>query len=139
MLNDSYRSHGVRTASLEDIAAHAREWLFEAAAHLWRAEPCGETPLFPERMSIHGEKDSCPHRLFVQARHVYSYCELGRLGWRARLRIGSDGAHKLVIKNKSFSYCVNYLQPFQCARPSPDSRCARKATALQPCTSAFVT
>ena len=24
---------------------------------------------------------SCPHRLFVQARHVYSYCELGRLGW----------------------------------------------------------
>ena len=68
-------------ASLDDVAAHAREWLFEAAAHLWRAELDGETPLFPERLSIHGEKDVCPHRLFVQARHVFSYCELGRLGW----------------------------------------------------------
>ena len=59
----------------------AHDWLFEAAAHLWRAEPDGETPLFPERTSIHGERDSCPHRLFVQARHAFSYCELGRLGW----------------------------------------------------------
>jgi mannose/cellobiose epimerase-like protein (N-acyl-D-glucosamine 2-epimerase family) len=67
--------------SLDNVAGHAREWLFEAAAHLWRAEPDGETPLFPERLSIHGEKDACPHRLFVQARHVFSYCELGRLGW----------------------------------------------------------
>lgn len=67
--------------SLEAIAAHAREWLFEAAGHLWRAELDGETPLFPERLSVRGERDACPHRLFVQARHVFSYCELGRLGW----------------------------------------------------------
>jgi len=73
-------------ASLETIAAHAEEWLFEAAAHLWRAELKGETPLFPERLSIHGEKDACPHRLFVQARHVFSYCELGRLGWKGPWR-----------------------------------------------------
>jgi len=81
VVNYSYAPHGARTGSLKDIAAHARDWLFGAAAHLWRAEPDSETPLFPERMSIHGERDSCPHRLFVQARHVFSYCELGRLGW----------------------------------------------------------
>ncbi len=68
-------------ASLEAIAGHAQEWLFEAAGHLWRAELDSATPLFPERLSIHGEKHVCPHRLFVQARHVFSYCELGRLGW----------------------------------------------------------
>ena len=49
--------------------------------YLWKAEPGADVPLFPERLSIHGEKDVCPHRLFVQARHVFSYCELGRLGW----------------------------------------------------------
>ena len=73
-------------ASLETIAAHAREWLFEAAADLWRAEPDSGTPLFPERLSLHGEKHACPHRLFVQARHVFSYCELGRLGWKGPWR-----------------------------------------------------
>ena len=67
--------------SLDAVATHAREWLFEAAARLWQAELRGESPLFPERLSIHGERDACPHRLFVQARHAFSYCELGRLGW----------------------------------------------------------
>jgi mannose-6-phosphate isomerase len=80
-MNYSYAAPAARMASLEDIAAHARDLLFDAAAHLWRAELGGETPLFPERLSIHGEKEACPHRLFVQARHVFSYCELGRLGW----------------------------------------------------------
>ena len=37
-------------------------------------------------MSIHGEKEVCPHRLFAQARHVFSYCELGRLGWNGPWR-----------------------------------------------------
>ena len=83
-MNYSYAKPG--GASLEAIAAHAEEWLFEAAAHLWRAELEGETPLFPERLSIHGEKDACPHRMFVQARHVFSYCELGRLGWKGPWR-----------------------------------------------------
>ncbi len=83
-MNTSYAAPGA--ASLETIAAHAEEWLFEAAAHLWRAELKGETPLFPERLSIHGERDACPRRLFVQARHVFSYCELGRLGWKGPWR-----------------------------------------------------
>ncbi len=67
--------------SLPDLAGHAKRWLFEDAADRWRIHDLAEAPLFPERLSIHGEKDACPHRLFVQARHVFSYCELGRLGW----------------------------------------------------------
>jgi mannose-6-phosphate isomerase len=66
---------------LDALGTHGRDWLFEAAAHRWRAELDQEAPLFPERMSICGQKEVCPHRLFVQARHVFSYCELGRLGW----------------------------------------------------------
>ena len=77
----SPRPERVLPASLAVIADHAREWLFEAAARLWQAPLGGATPLFPERMSIAGEKDACPHRLFVQARHCFSFCELGRLGW----------------------------------------------------------
>jgi mannose/cellobiose epimerase-like protein (N-acyl-D-glucosamine 2-epimerase family) len=77
----SYAAPSARTASLEDMAAHAQNWLFNAAAPLWRAELRGRAPLFPERLSMQGERDVCPHRLFVQARHIFSYCELGRLGW----------------------------------------------------------
>jgi mannose/cellobiose epimerase-like protein (N-acyl-D-glucosamine 2-epimerase family) len=71
--------------SLVEIAEHARAWLFDAA-DLWRARPNGETPFFPERMSVHGEMHESPHRLFVQARHIFSYCEIGRLGWRGPWR-----------------------------------------------------
>ncbi len=73
-------------AALHGLAGHAREWLFESAAHRWSVAPERAPPLFPERMSIHGDREACPHRLFVQARHVFSYCELGRLGWNGAWR-----------------------------------------------------
>ncbi len=68
------------TTTLNEMAAHARGWLIDAADR-WRSDLDRGALLFPERMSIRGEKDPCPHRLFVQARHVFSYCEIGRLGW----------------------------------------------------------
>ena len=67
--------------TLQGLSEHAREWLFEAAARRWGVELDGPAPLFPERMSIGGEREACPHRLFVQARHLFAYCEIGRLGW----------------------------------------------------------
>ncbi len=51
----SYPYPAPSPASLETIAAHAREWLFEAAGHLWRAEPrrrdpaLSRAPLDPRR------------------------------------------------------------------------------------------
>jgi mannose-6-phosphate isomerase len=79
-MNQVQRQPGA-AASLTDIAGHAKGWLFDDAARLWSATLEGETPFFPERLSIHGERDDCHHRLFVQARHVFSFSELGRLGW----------------------------------------------------------
>ncbi|HUO53397.1 MAG TPA: AGE family epimerase/isomerase, partial [Rhodoblastus sp.] len=67
--------------TLQDLAREGRDWLFGAAAPQWLGAKKGDVFLFPERFSIHGEADACPHRLFVQARHIFSYCEMGRLGW----------------------------------------------------------
>ena len=51
---------GAEVRSLDAIAGQARDWLFDAAAHLWRAESDGGTPLFPERLSIQGEEARLP-------------------------------------------------------------------------------
>jgi mannose-6-phosphate isomerase len=67
--------------SLVEMAARSRAWLFEAAGPLWSAPVAGAVFLFPERLSLEGVRDACPQRLFVQARHIFSFCEMGRLGW----------------------------------------------------------
>ncbi len=67
--------------SLGEMAVQCRAWLFEAAAPLWSARAEGDIFLFPERLSIEGERDACAQRLFVQARHIFAFCEMGRLGW----------------------------------------------------------
>lgn len=66
--------------SLTEAAGRARAWLFEAAP-LWSAAQQGDTILFPESVSLHGERIRCPHRLRVQARHIFAFCTIGRLGW----------------------------------------------------------
>lgn len=68
-------------ASLNDIAADARHWLLEVAAPLWSTRGRLEKGLFAERLTRAGAADDAPRRLFVQARHTYSFCEMGRLGW----------------------------------------------------------
>lgn len=67
--------------ALRDLARKGRDWLFESAAPQWLGERRGDAFLCPERFSVQGERDAGPHRLFVQARHIFSYCEMGRLGW----------------------------------------------------------
>lgn len=92
------KTDGAWSVSLPDIADHARDWLLEAAGRLWQARLDGAAPLFPERMSIEGERDQCPHRLFVQARHCFSYCELGRLGWNGPWREMVDANVDFLLK-----------------------------------------
>ena len=67
-MNATPRSGFEPTTTLNDIAAHARDWLFDAADR-WRSDLDGGALLFPERMSISAKRMPCPHRLFVQARH----------------------------------------------------------------------
>ena len=62
-------------------AADARIWLCEVAAPLWASR--GRTPsgLFAERMTHEGVPDETYFRVFVQARHIFAFATIGRLGW----------------------------------------------------------
>ncbi|MGQ3674427.1 AGE family epimerase/isomerase [Xanthobacter sp. TB0139] len=73
-------------ASLADIAAEARHWLLNVAAPLWSGTGRLEKGLFVERLTLDGRSDDAPRRLFVQARDVYSFGEIGRLGWQGPWR-----------------------------------------------------
>lgn len=69
----------------EDIRAatkRATDWLLDCAAPLWSS--CGRTAggLFAERITLAGVPDATYFRTFVQARHIYSFCVIGELGWR---------------------------------------------------------
>jgi mannose-6-phosphate isomerase len=57
------------------------DWLCNVAAPLWAKHYNASAGLFPERMDLSGEPDSSYYRTFVQARHVFSYCAIGALGW----------------------------------------------------------
>jgi len=70
-----------RAAALAAQASLARSWLLDVAAPRW-AE-CGRTPsgLFAERMTLAGDPDDSYFRTFVQARHIFSFVAIGRMGW----------------------------------------------------------
>lgn len=93
------RSHpSVAQAELSSIARQGREWLFEAAAPQWSGAAKNGRFLFPERFSIAGAADSCPHRLFVQARHIFSFCEIGRLGWNGPWRDMAETSAEFLLR-----------------------------------------
>ncbi|NEX95024.1 mannose-6-phosphate isomerase [Caulobacter sp. 17J65-9] len=67
---------------LAAAAAAARRWLFEEAAPVWAdAGFDRDRGLFAEQISWAGRPEPVTRRLRVQARQIYSFCELGRLGW----------------------------------------------------------
>src|SRR5688500_15186362 len=64
-----------------EAAIRSRDWLLGAAAPLWAERGRTETGLFAERMALSGKPDASYFRTFVQARHIYSFVAIGRLGW----------------------------------------------------------
>lgn len=68
-------------AELAAVADNAVDWLCNTAAPLWAN--CGRSPagLFAERMTLVGEPDATYFRTFVQARHIFSFCAIGAMGW----------------------------------------------------------
>lgn len=66
---------------LQQVAAQARTWLLESAAPLWASRGREPSGLFAERMTLEGVPDSSYFRVFVQARHIFSFVQIGRLGW----------------------------------------------------------
>ena len=64
------------------MATQAQSWLFDIAAPLWISVDRNPAGLFAERLDLQGRVHPSDRRLFVQARQIYAYCELGRLGWQ---------------------------------------------------------
>jgi mannose/cellobiose epimerase-like protein (N-acyl-D-glucosamine 2-epimerase family) len=99
--------------TIPDLAAEARHWLTQSAAPLWApvAHPSGA--LFPERMSIAGVREECPHRLFVQARHVFSYVQAGRMGFDGPWREWVAGAVDTILSRgrRADGFYVHKLAP----------------------------
>lgn len=73
-----------RSSSIPELARqadHCVDWLCNVAAPRWASHYNASAGLFPERMTLSGEADASYFRTFVQARHVFSYCAIGALGW----------------------------------------------------------
>lgn len=66
---------------IRSAADPARDWLLNSAAPLWSTSGRLDNGLYAERILLSGAPDNAPYRVFVQARHIYSFAEIGRLGW----------------------------------------------------------
>lgn len=71
-------SHGARIA---ETGSQARGWLLNEAAPLWSVRGRTGSGLFAERIALSGVPDASNFRTFVQARHIYSFVQIGALGW----------------------------------------------------------
>lgn len=72
-----------------DTPENAQEWLCHIAAPLWATRGRTAGGLFAERMTLTGEPDADYFRVFVQARHIFAFATIGRIGW--------DGPWKALI------------------------------------------
>lgn len=69
-----------------EAVSRSRDWLLGAAAPLWATRGRTKSGLFAERIALSGEPDASYFRTFVQARHIYSFAAIGRLGWEGPWR-----------------------------------------------------
>jgi mannose/cellobiose epimerase-like protein (N-acyl-D-glucosamine 2-epimerase family) len=81
------------------LSQQAKDWLFEAAAPLWSTQGWDDKGLFAERLSFEGNQDDTSRRVFVQARHIYSFTQIGRLGWQGPWRERSNAALDYLLAN----------------------------------------
>lgn len=67
--------------NLEAIQKLAKEWVFEILAPYWAKYGVHEDGMFVEEITHEGKVVDSYRRLMVQARQIFSFCELGDLGW----------------------------------------------------------
>lgn len=72
--------------SLYDVQLRARRWLFDVAAPFWSTRGIHNDGMFVEAFTLDGKVVDDFRRLRVQARQIYSFCEIGRLGWEGPWR-----------------------------------------------------
>ena len=86
-------------ATLISLASEAKDWLFENAAPLWLAHRSPVSDLFAESLTIDGKPTNAPQRVLVQARQIYSCCEIGRLGWKGDWEAPTESAINYLVAN----------------------------------------
>lgn len=95
-------SSSVEFSTLEAAQAHGREWLFQHAAPLWSSAGVCPDGFFAERLTLQGERVEMPRRLRVQARQIFSFIEIGRLGWDGPWRaLANQGVDLLLGRGRS--------------------------------------
>lgn len=100
-------------SALEDVKVEARTWLFESAAPLWADVGVLDDGMFAECIDVDGRAlTELPRRLRVQARQIYSFCTLGRMGWNGRWRQVAERALDLLLaKGVEQGRCVHLFSP----------------------------
>lgn len=79
------------------VQQKAKQWLFEIAAPLWADKGIHANGMFVEELNHDGSVIDKYRRLMVQARQIYCFSELGRLGWSGNWRSIIDGAIEKVL------------------------------------------
>jgi mannose-6-phosphate isomerase len=103
----------MRLSSLNDVLEHSKTWLFGHAAPLWSTEGVHDDGMFAERIAQDGKAVTMNRRLRVQARQVYSFCTIGRMGWDGDWRGVATNALNVLLE-KGFrpdGQCVHLFSP----------------------------
>lgn len=85
--------------SISEVQGRAKVWLFDVAAGFWLTRGVHADGMFVEAFSRQGEPIDTFRRLRVQARQIYSVCEIGRLGYSGPWReVVANAVDHLVSK-----------------------------------------
>lgn len=88
-----------QTGVLGSVKDRAKKWLFDIAAPFWATKGIHADGMFVEEFKHDGEIIDDKRRLMVQARQIYCFCELGRLGWSGDWRSIVENAIERVLAN----------------------------------------
>jgi len=83
--------------TLDEARRDASQWLMDVAAPLWLTVGLSANGMFAERIGVDGKEVAMNRRLRVQARQIYSYCTIGRLGWTGGWRDAANTAVDIMI------------------------------------------
>src|SRR5258708_39293797 len=83
---------------LDEVARRASAWLLEVAAPGWSVVGRTNPGLFAGRITLAGEPDADYFRTFVQARHIFAFVTIGRLGWKGPWRELVGETTKAVLR-----------------------------------------
>lgn len=100
-------------SALKSRAEVARAWLFDAAAPLWSTAGVHADGMFAERLTPAGAADRAVRRTRVQARQIYAFCELGRLGWQGDWRNPVESALQVLLDRgrRPDGLCIHSFTP----------------------------